>query len=141
MEAREIGERWFEDCRSVLKGFAGSMGKDPKTHLATALGLAACNAGIRVRFAVAIDIINSLLAAQKAVRLAKAIKDYTRPRLLMIDEPKPLQHLSMEDLKRHIDEQADKEVEETLNRLGLKRIAPEREPEHSDTGLVDEGER
>jgi DNA replication protein DnaC len=57
-----------------------------KTHLATALGLAACNAGIRVRFAVAIDIINSLLAAQKAGRLAKAIKDYTRPRLLIIDE-------------------------------------------------------
>ena len=57
-----------------------------KTHLATALGLAACHAGIRVRFTVAIDIINSLLAAQKAGRLAKAIKDYTRPKLLIIDE-------------------------------------------------------
>lgn len=54
---------------------------------------------------------------------------------------KPLQHLSIEDMKRRIDEQADKEVEETLNRLGMKRIPLERESEHSGTGLVDEGER
>lgn len=48
---------------------------------------------------------------------------------------KPLQHLSIEDLKRHIDEQADKEVEETLNRLGMRRMPLERE--HSGAGLVD----
>ena len=47
-----------------------------------------------------------------------------------------LRGLSVEDLKRRIDEQADKEVEETLNRLGMRRIALE--PEHSGTGLVDE---
>ena len=40
---------------------------------------------------------------------------------------KPLQHLSIEDIKRHIDEQADKEVDETLNRLGMKRMLRERE--------------
>ncbi|HOW73642.1 MAG TPA: tyrosine-type recombinase/integrase [Phycisphaerae bacterium] len=28
MEVREIGERWFEDCRSILKGFAGLTGKN-----------------------------------------------------------------------------------------------------------------
>ena len=27
MEAGEIGERWFEDCRAILKGLARSMGK------------------------------------------------------------------------------------------------------------------
>jgi DNA replication protein DnaC len=65
--------------------FIGGVGLG-KTHAAIALGLAACQAGSRVRFATAIDIINSLLAAQKAGRLAKAIKDYTRPKLLIIDE-------------------------------------------------------
>jgi DNA replication protein DnaC len=57
-----------------------------KTHLAIALGLAACQAGPRVRFATAIDIINGLLAAQKAGRLVKELKQYTRPELLIIDE-------------------------------------------------------
>ncbi len=75
--------KFIEDqANAILIGGVG-LGK---THLATALGLAACHAGQRVRFAVAIDIINSLLAAQKAGRLAKAIKDYTRPKLLIIDE-------------------------------------------------------
>ena len=57
-----------------------------KTHLAIALGWAACQAGPRVRFATAIDIINSLSAAQKAGRLDKELKQYTRPELLIIDE-------------------------------------------------------
>ena len=57
-----------------------------KTHLAIALGWAACQTGTRVRFATAIDIINSLSAAQKAGRLVKKLKEYTRPELLIIDE-------------------------------------------------------
>ncbi len=57
-----------------------------KTHIAIALGLAACDAGPRVRFATAIDIINSLSAAQKAGRLDKELRQYTRPELLIIDE-------------------------------------------------------
>jgi len=35
---------------------------------------------------LAIDIISSLLAAQKAGRLAKTLKEYTRPELLIINE-------------------------------------------------------
>jgi len=50
------------------------------------LGLAACHAGHRVRFATAIDIINNLSAAQKAGRLVKEVKAYIRPELLIIDE-------------------------------------------------------
>jgi DNA replication protein DnaC len=75
--------KFIEDkANAILIGGVG-LGK---THLAIALGLAACQAGPRVRFATAIDIINSLLAAQKAGRLAKALKEYTRPKLLIIDE-------------------------------------------------------
>jgi DNA replication protein DnaC len=75
--------KFIEDkANAILIGGVG-LGK---THLATGLGLAACYAGIRVRFATAIDIINSLSAAQNAGRLAKELKNYTRPGLLVIDE-------------------------------------------------------
>jgi len=75
--------KFIEDkANAILVGGVG-LGK---THGAIALGLAACLAGYRVRFATAIDIINSLLAAQKAGRLVKELKAYTRPELLIIDE-------------------------------------------------------
>jgi DNA replication protein DnaC len=75
--------KFIEDkANAILIGGVG-LGK---THLATALGLAACSAGSRVRFAIAIDIINNLLAAQKAGRLVKKLKEYIRPELLIIDE-------------------------------------------------------
>jgi DNA replication protein DnaC len=75
--------KFIEDkANAILIGGVG-LGK---THLAIALGLAACQAGPRVRFATAIDIINSLSAAQNAGRLVKELKKYTRPELLIIDE-------------------------------------------------------
>ena len=75
--------KFIEDrANAILIGGVG-LGK---THLAIALGWAACQAGPRVRFATAIDIINSLSAAQKAGRLAQEFKQYTRPELLIIDE-------------------------------------------------------
>lgn len=57
-----------------------------KSHLCIALGYAAAVAGFHVRFTTAVDIINSLAAAQNAGRLAQELKRYTRPDLLLIDE-------------------------------------------------------
>lgn len=75
--------KFIEDkANAILVGGVG-LGK---SHLAIALGWAACQAGTRVRFATAIDIINGLSAAQKAGRLVKDLKQYLRPELLIIDE-------------------------------------------------------
>ena len=57
-----------------------------KTHLATALGYAACLQGYSVLFASAIDVINTLAAAKSAGRLKAELKKYTKPALLILDE-------------------------------------------------------
>src|SRR5499426_1408096 len=57
-----------------------------KTHLATALGYAACLQGYAVLFASAIDVINTLAAAKSAGRLKAELKRYTKPALLILDE-------------------------------------------------------
>ncbi len=57
-----------------------------KTHLASALGYAACLKGHSVVFATAIDVINTLTAAQLAGRLKQELKKYTKPELLILDE-------------------------------------------------------
>jgi len=71
-----------DKANSILVGGVG-LGK---SHLAIALGYAACEAGFRVRFATAVDIVNTLLAADKAGRLVQEMKKYTRPDLLVCDE-------------------------------------------------------
>lgn len=65
--------------------FLGGVGLG-KTHLATALGYAACLKGHSVLFATAIDIINTLAAAKSAGRLKEELKKYTKPALLICDE-------------------------------------------------------
>lgn len=57
-----------------------------KTHLLTALGYAACERGISVRFTRAIDMINILTTAHQNGTLEKKLKDYVRPQLLLLDE-------------------------------------------------------
>jgi DNA replication protein DnaC len=75
--------KFIEDkANSILIGGVG-LGK---SHLAIALGYAACQEGFRVRFTTAIDIINTLSAADKAGRLVQEMKKYTRPDLLVCDE-------------------------------------------------------
>ena len=65
--------------------FLGNVGLG-KTHLAIALGYAACLKGYRVLFTTAIDMINTLQAAQKASSLQLALKKYLKPDVLIIDE-------------------------------------------------------
>ena len=66
----------------ILMGLVG-LGK---THLASALGYAACQQGINVLFANAIDVINSLSEAQTKGALKSELRKYTSPSLLVLDE-------------------------------------------------------
>ena len=65
--------------------FLGTVGLG-KTHLATALGYAACLAGHSVLFANAINVINELAAAQKCGDLQRQFKKYLAPQVLILDE-------------------------------------------------------
>ena len=66
----------------ILLGLVG-LGK---THLATALGYAACQQGMNVLFANAIDVINTLSEAQTKGSLKSELRKYTTPSLLVLDE-------------------------------------------------------
>jgi len=74
---------FLEDHTNVV--FIGGVGMG-KTHLATALGHHACEKGHRVLFTTAVDIVNTLAAAQAAQGLRKELRRYTRPALLVVDE-------------------------------------------------------
>jgi DNA replication protein DnaC len=65
--------------------FLGGVGLG-KTHLASALGYAACLQGHSVLFTTAIDMINTLSAAQAEHRLKTELKKYIVPSLLLLDE-------------------------------------------------------
>lgn len=57
-----------------------------KTHLCVALAFAACEANLSVRFTTAVGMVNHLTAAMADHTLAPKLKQYTRPKLLVIDE-------------------------------------------------------
>ncbi len=65
--------------------FLGGVGLG-KTHLATALGITACTKGHSVLFTTAIDVINTLYAAQKAGRFKKQLHTYLKPQVLILNE-------------------------------------------------------
>ena len=65
--------------------FLGTVGLG-KTHLATALGYAACLEGHSVLFANAINVINELSAAQQQGGLKMQFKKYLAPTVLILDE-------------------------------------------------------
>jgi DNA replication protein DnaC len=64
-----------------------------KTHLANALGQLACLRGYRVRFVLASDLVNDLVAGQARNTLHRRLHSWTSPDLLLIDE---LGYLSFE---------------------------------------------
>ena len=57
-----------------------------KTHLAIALGHAACLNGHSVLFTTAVDIINTLAAAQAVGQLKREFHRYLKPAILIVDE-------------------------------------------------------
>jgi DNA replication protein DnaC len=57
-----------------------------KTHVALALGLAACQKGFSVAFTTASSLVNQLLEARDERRLLKLQRDLQAVKLLIIDE-------------------------------------------------------
>jgi DNA replication protein DnaC len=57
-----------------------------KTHIATAIGLAAIYAGTRVRFIGAITLAQELLAAADEHRLPRYLKSWRKAELVIVDE-------------------------------------------------------
>lgn len=57
-----------------------------KSHLATALGVAAVKAGKQVYRATLSELIEALVKAERVGRLADKIRFYARPSLLIVDE-------------------------------------------------------
>lgn len=75
--------QFLDDHANVI--LLGTVGLG-KTHIATALGYAACLAGKSVLFATAVDAINTLAAAQAASKLKVELKKYLSPQILILDE-------------------------------------------------------
>ncbi len=85
---RDLVERAFtldfikEKSNCVLVGPSGV----GKTHLANAVGQLACLRGHRVRFIVAADLVNDLVAAQAKNNLHRRLATWAAPELLIVDE-------------------------------------------------------
>jgi DNA replication protein DnaC len=75
--------QWINEKYNLC--FLGNAGTG-KTHLAIALGQAACRAGKRVRFITAAALVNTLEEAQKQYRLDRLLTQLDKLDLLIIDE-------------------------------------------------------
>jgi DNA replication protein DnaC len=75
--------KFIEDKANVI--LLGGVGLG-KSHLATALGYAACLKGCSVLFATAVEVINTLAAAQNTGRLKQELNKYLKPTLVILDE-------------------------------------------------------
>jgi DNA replication protein DnaC len=86
-----IQKSYLELHQSIAPGclpsavFTGTAGMG-KTHLARALGYAACQKGITTLFISAAEMVNQLSHAQKSYSLETELNRYRRPQVLIIDE-------------------------------------------------------
>ena len=74
---------WINDRESVI--LIGDSGTG-KTHLATALGICACQQGRRVRFTTLAALANELQEAASSKELARVVGRYARTELVVLDE-------------------------------------------------------
>jgi DNA replication protein DnaC len=87
LDKRKIVEmsrcQWVtQHTNCCLLGQAGT----GKTHLAIALGLAACREGLRVRFYTAASLVNQMEESQQTHRLDRFLRQLDRTDLLICDE-------------------------------------------------------
>ena len=75
----------FQHLRHLLEALMGNSGTG-KTHVALALGLAACQKGFTVVFTTAAALVSQLLEARDERRLLKLQRDLAAVKLLIIDE-------------------------------------------------------
>ena len=75
--------RFLEEKANVI--LLGGVGLG-KTHLATAIGYAACLQGHSVLFSSAVDIINTLATAHATHQLKRTLRRYLSPTILIMDE-------------------------------------------------------
>ena len=75
--------QFIEDKSNVI--FISNVGLG-KSHFSIALGYTACLRGYSVLFTTAVDIINTLSAAQAHGHLKHELRKYLRPCLLIVDE-------------------------------------------------------
>jgi len=74
---------YINDKRNII--FLGKSGTG-KTHLATALGMEACDLGVRTRFVTGCGLVNELVEARDEKSLRRTMKKYFNFGLLIIDE-------------------------------------------------------
>lgn len=74
---------YIKERRNII--FMGRSGTG-KTHLATALGLAACHQNFKTRFTTGYALANELIEAYNDKDLSRVINRYSRPDLLILDE-------------------------------------------------------
>ena len=87
LDARFINDlasgSYLKENKNII--FMGKSGTG-KTHLATALGIEACDQGVRTKFITGCGLVNELIEARDEKRLKALIKRYFNYGLLIIDE-------------------------------------------------------